>query len=87
MKFTVTIKDNETGELLVNEECKAFLLTEQKGDEGERTVCASHCNTIELIALFAASFQGFKDNLKRNPEIAGIVTAFLKSEGAKKDEQ
>lgn len=86
MKFTVTIKDNETGELLVNEECKAFLLTEQKGDEGERTVFASNCNYLELMALFAASFKGFKKNLKRNPEIAGIVTGFLKSEGGKESE-
>lgn len=87
MKYTVTIKNNESGELLVNEECKAILLTMQKGDEGEQNVFASHCSSIELLALFTASFSGFKRTLKQYPEFAEIVTAYFKSKGGKEDEQ
>ena len=83
MKFTVTIKNNETGEIIINEKCKAFFIDEQKGTKGEKVVCIKNCNISELMALYTTTIKGLKKSIEERPELGEILKSYLKSEEEK----
>lgn len=86
MKYTVTVKDNETGEVLINEECKAAICTIGKGDSGEHGFSFASCNGLEMCALLHSAIENIERFEKRNPEIAFLVSTILDKETKGKNE-
>ena len=51
MKFNVTIKDNETGEIIRNVDCDAVVGALTTGDNETARIVLTHCTILQLLGV------------------------------------
>lgn len=101
MKYTLTIKDNETGEIMHNLECNAIIGAANDGNE-IHCFADTECNLINLLQTCAGAItaiesctsnapevikQASKCNLFELPAALDLITANLaKNEGSENNE-
>lgn len=84
MQFTVTIKNNETGEMLVDTGCNAIIGGITLEDT-TMTISNTACNGIELAGCVCAAQKAIDRNLSNYPEIKTLIELgklFDQKEGA-----
>ena len=86
MKYTVTIKDNETGEILQNHETNAIIGGASLADDVTASIIVTSCTGKELIAAYKATQKAIDKIVEDNP-ILLLADLFgkLKEEGADND--
>lgn len=86
MKYTVTIKDNESGEILQNHECNAIIGGVSLADDGAASIIVTSCTGKELICAYKATQIAMDKMLEDNP-ILVLANLFgkLKKEDADND--
>ena len=75
MKYNIFIKDNETGEIIVNTEANA-IVAGISNEERFHSLCATSCNGRDLIGTLDAAKNAIKTALEGVPH--DIVKVFLK---------
>ena len=83
MKYTVTIKDNETGEIVLNDEGNSVIGTIGRCENGEHSFSFSHGTILELSALLLSEIKNIEKFEQRNPNIALIVSTYIDEENRK----
>lgn len=72
MKFTVTIKDNDTGAVIHESKCDAFIGGANEGDSSA-VIAVTHCTNAKLINTCKAAI----DAVSRTAESDKITTAII----------
>ena len=67
MKYTVTIKDNETGEILQNHECNALIGGVSLADNGVASIIVTSCTGKELLGAYKATQNSIEKIIEDNP--------------------
>ncbi len=69
-KYSITIKDLETGEMLVNDEKTNAIIGAFEADEkGATAILFTECNSIDLIEILVTVENLVKKTFKENPEL------------------
>lgn len=76
MKYTVTIKDNESGEIVREVECNSLVAGASFDDERAVSLCVSHCNGAELLCACKSAKKAIYKVLEDNPAMRILFTLF-----------
>ena len=74
MKYTVTIKDNESGEIIQELECNAIIGGVSMGDGGSASLINVSCTVGELLAAYKASEKAMFRVVEDNPLVLLLST-------------
>lgn len=95
MKFNVTIKDNETGEIVRSVDCDAIVGALATGDNKTSRIVLTNCTALQLLALFKVARSAAEKAIEDVPmlkhlvaleELEGILGKFTKEEAKSNDE-
>lgn len=67
MKFTLTIKDNESGEILQNHECNAIIGGVSLGNPDAASIIVTSCTGKELFSAYKATQKSMNKVVEDNP--------------------
>ncbi len=70
MKFHITIKDNETGEIIHDKDTNAIIGAINGAENSTAVIGITSCNTIELLATMRGALQSVKEIRESNPKIS-----------------
>lgn len=88
MKYTLILKNNETGEEIIKQECNAFI-GGCSGDDNLQAIVKTSCTTLEMLGCIDAAETSIQQVLKDNPEAKAIrefvkiLSKKVEKEGAK----
>lgn len=87
MRYTVTIKDNESGEILREVECKGIVGGLAINEEESASLVVSNCSGGELLEACKAAKKGIFKAIENNPALEIMFTLFEMSLNMKKRDE
>lgn len=76
MKYTITIKDNESGEIVREVECNSLIAGASLDDENSVSIGISNCSNAELIGACQSAKKAIYKVLKNDPAVMILFTLF-----------
>ena len=85
-RFHITIKNNETGEILNDIDTSCLIGAIDIG-EGNTSIAFTHCNAISLVTTILAAKKAINNIYERNPHIKLLEMAYHASENRKEENE
>lgn len=76
MKYTVTIKDNESGEIIREVECNSLIAGASLNDEESVSIGISNCDGAELLGACKSAKKAIYKVLEDTPTLRILFTLF-----------